>query len=150
MKPYVFALAIAAACPPAVATPTGFVERPRVVSGAAIVESAVGGEYAYADQLRDARVRTRPFLARAPVRQSYVFFSAEEEQALLRYHGEQLAKHASQRLAAIRKRPASTGQKLNWPRVVVRPGEICVPELAKSEAPDWREHLVCHGAEAAL
>jgi hypothetical protein len=147
MKPIV--LVFSMFCVPALAAPTGFAERARYGSGAAIIEPAVGGEYVHAQQLGDARMRTRPVLTAVPVRQSYVFFSAEEEQALLRYRDQQLASLLKERLVVARKRHYRATGKLDWPKVVVRADEICVPELASSEAADWRDHLVCHRGRAS-
>jgi hypothetical protein len=129
---------------PALAAPIGFAERAPYASGAAIVEPPAGGEYIHAPQLADARARTRPILTAPALRQTYVFFSTEEEQALLRYRDQQLASLLQQRLVAARKRRDGASGRLDWPKVVVRADEICVPELASSESADWRDHLVCH------
>lgn len=142
MKP--FALIFAVLSVPALAAPTGFAERGRYASGAAIVEPAAGGEYVHAPQMVDQRLRTRPVLTVALERQAYVFFSAEEEQALLNYRDRQLASFLKDRVVVARKRHYRATGKLDWPKVVVRADEICVPELASSEAADWRSHLVCH------
>lgn len=147
MKP--IGLVVTLLCLPALAAPTGFAERARYASGAAIIEPAAGGEYIYAQQQVDARVRTRPVLISSPERQTYAFFSAEEEQALLRYRDQQQASLRKQRLVAARKRHYRASGRLDWPKVIVRADEICVPELASSESLDWRDHLVCHSGGVA-
>jgi len=147
MKTLVFALAVL--CGQALAAPTGFAERARFGSGAAIVEPAAGGEYVHGRQVADSRVRTTPVLVQVPQRQAYVFFSPEEELALLNFRDQQLAVRIKERVVASRQRHHRATANFNWPKVVVRAEEICVPELASSEAADWRDHLVCH-REGAL
>jgi len=142
MKPIVLAFCLM--CAPVLAAPTGFVERARDANGAAIIEPAAGGEYVHASQLLDTRVRTRPVLVTLPERQAYVFFSAEEEDALLRYRDQELPRLLGEHVAVARKRHHHAIAKLEWPKVFVRAHEICVPELASSELADWRDHLVCH------
>jgi len=131
-------------CVPVLGAPTGFAERGRYGSGAAIIEPAFGGEYVVGSQQPDRRVRTVPILLQAPQRQSYVFFSVEEEQALLNYRDQQLAARLKTHVVASRKQHVLATARFDWPKVVVRAGEICVPELASSDAVDWRDHLVCH------
>lgn len=147
MKPMVLVFPLL--CGAALAAPGGFAERTRYTSGAAIVEPSAGGEYVYARQLADTRMRTRPLLTASPQRQTYVFFSAEEEQALLRYRDQQLAGLLKERLVAARKRHYFATGTLDWPKVIARADEICVPELASSESADWRDHLVCHSSGPA-
>jgi hypothetical protein len=131
-------------CLSAVAAPSGFVERPRYGSGAATIEPAAGGEYVSGEQSSDARRTTAAVLVGPAERQVYVFFSNQEEQALLNYRDQQLASQLRERVAASRQRHYNATGNLRWPKVVVRADGICVPELASSEALDWRDHLVCH------
>ncbi len=131
-------------CMPALAAPTSFAERGRYGSGAAIIEPAYGGEYVVGSPQADRRVRAMPMLVQAPQRQAYVFFSVEEEQALLNYRDQQLAARLKTHVVASRKRHVRATASFDWPKVVVRTDEICVPELASSDAVDWRDHLVCH------
>jgi len=132
------------ACLPAAASPTAFAERSRFASGAAIIEPAYGGEYIDAVQWRDSRVRTGALLLQAPLRQTYVFFSIEEEQALLNFRDQQRAAAAAIHGPASIKRRTPPTVAVAWPKVVLRGDEICVPQLSSSEANDWRDHLVCH------
>jgi hypothetical protein len=133
---------------PAFAAPTGFAGRAPYPGGAAVIELAEGGEYVYARQQVDNRIRTRPVLATPPERQTWVFFAAEEEQALLRYRDGQLAALARERLTPAHRPHGRATVTLKWPKVIVRAGEICVPGLASSAAADWRAHLVCHATGA--
>jgi hypothetical protein len=55
-----------------------------------------------------------------------------------------LAARVKADLVVARKRHVQATGKFEWPKVVVRADEICVPELASSDAADWRDHLVCH------
>jgi hypothetical protein len=135
-------------CAPALAAPGGFAQRPPYASGAAVLEPAAGGEYVHGRPLSDARVRTRAVLAMPPERQVYTFFSAEEEQALLAYRDLQRARLSGQRVVVACAAHGRPHRGLDWPKVIVRAGQTCVPELASSESADWREHLVCH-AEGA-
>jgi hypothetical protein len=131
-------------CLPVSADQVSFVERGAYSSGAAVIEPADGGEYVNAPPAADRRGRSRAVLVGQPMRQTYVFFSAQEEEALLRYRDRMLAEQLKQNVVTARKRHYAKTGNLNWPKVVVRADEICVPELASSEAADWREHLVCH------
>lgn len=133
-------------CMPVIAAPTSFVERSRYGSGAAIIEPAYGGEYAVGSPQSDRRGRVMPMLVQAPQRQAYAFFSVEEEQALLNYRDQQLAARLKTHVVASRKRHVRATASFDWPKVVVRADEICVPELTSSDAVDWRDHLVCHRA----
>lgn len=142
MKCSAFLLSIL--CLPVFAAPTGFAERGRYGSGAAVIEPAVGGEYVDGEQQSDRRVRTVPILLQVPQRQTYAFFSVEEEQALLRYRDQRFAARVKTQVVAARKRHVESTGRFDWPKVVVRANEICVPELASSDAADWRDHLVCH------
>jgi hypothetical protein len=128
----------------AMAAPTSFAERAPYASGAAVVQPAAGGEYIHAPATTDRRVRSAPLLVGTPERQIYTFFSAEEEMALLAYRDRQLASRLKERVIVQRKRHYRATGNLTWPKVVVRSDEICVPELASSDAVDWRDHLVCH------
>jgi hypothetical protein len=129
---------------PAIGAPSGFVERGRYGSGSATIEPAVGGEYVYGEQANDARRPARAVLIGTAERQLYVFFSDQEEQALLNYRDRQLAKQLRVRTASAHAHPHRATMSLHWPKVVVCGDQICVPELASSEAADWRDHLVCH------
>lgn len=140
------ALVLTVVVVPALASPTSFVERGRYASGAAVVEPADGGEYVYLPLVADSRITTRPVLAAQPVRELYVFFSAQEEAAMLAFRDQQLAQRLKRQVVVARRKHFHASGSLNWPKVVVRVGDICVPELASSEATDWREHLVCHHA----
>lgn len=131
-------------CVSAHAAPDGFVERGRYASGAAMIEPPAGGEYVYGEQPSDRRPMTRPVLIGAMERQLYVFFSDQEEQALLNYRDQQLAKQLRDPGAISHPPRRRATESLHWPKVVVRGDETCVPDMASSELADWRDHLVCH------
>lgn len=135
-------------CLPAWASQSGFIEKRPYSSGAAVIVSAAGGEYVHGDQTRDARVRSAPILVQAPVRQSYSLYTSEEQGVLFAYVDRERARLVKKPTAV---RSASTGrqrwEKLDWPKVVLRGDDICVPTLESSNAPDWRSHLLCHRVE---
>lgn len=138
------ALSLSILCFPVCAVPTSFAERSVYGSGAAIIEPAYGGEYVVGLPQPDRRVKALPVIVQAPQRETYVFFSVEEERALLTYRDQQMAARVMARVVASRKRHVRATANFDWPKVVVREEEICVPELANSDAMDWRDHLVCH------
>lgn len=133
---------------PVGAAPTAFVERGVYGSGSANIETTAGGEYVYARPIPDQRMPAGPLLLQTPTRESYAFFSLAEELALLNYRDQQLAARARKRPVAAPGR-ARRVTRLDWPKVVIVGQQVCVPELASSEAADWRDHLVCHGEGAA-
>jgi hypothetical protein len=130
-------------CLPAIAAPTGFAERGLYASGAANVEPAYGGEFVFAAPPADGRRKTQAVLVGRPERQIYTFMSAQEELALLDYRDKELAKRAAAMRALTVQHARRPFPKIDWPKVVVRGGDICVPTLDYSEATDWRDHLVC-------
>lgn len=113
-------------------------------SGAANIESSNVGEYVYKPIQADKRVSVPAFMTGPIERQSYDFFSAEEEQALIQYRDKQLAEFLKEKVIVRRKKHFKKTQNYIWPKVVVRETEICVPELVNSESPDWKEHLTCY------
>lgn len=109
-----------------------------------------GGIYIYTPPKPDARITAKAFLIGRPERQTYQLFSAQEEEALWQLREE---KGQTDVVAARNQKTKFTGhhraQKLSfeWPKVVVRGSEICVPILDYSESSDWREHLTCWSPE---
>jgi hypothetical protein len=124
-----------------------YVQSGTYVAGAASVRPAQGGEYVYGTPPADGRPAQR-FMVGKPVRQSYDFFSAQEEAALWQMHQNQLAALNSVSAHSIRNRTRAH-RVLNWPKVVVTGPKVCVPRLPFAAAPDWREHLVCWNQEAS-
>lgn len=121
-----------------------YVEKSTFSSGAAMVMPFLGGEYVHGKDHGDGRAMVAPILTGAVPRESYVYFSAEEEAALAKFRDQELAKEVRQRVTLQRAKLVSKGFFLRWPRVVVRGAEICVPELVHSESVDWKDHLTCY------
>jgi hypothetical protein len=136
-------------CLPAIAEPTGFAERGLYASGAANVEPAYGGEFVFGTRPFDGRRQTQAVLIGTPQRQIYTFFSSQEEVALLDYRNKELAKRASAERAVTVQLHRKAAPKIDWPKVVVRGDDVCVPTLIHAEAADWRDHLVCQRIGAA-
>ncbi len=74
-------------------------------------------------------------------RKDYEFFSYQEEEALWLVMQDQIA--AMQPKPKRKANPSLAAQKMNWPKVVVRDSQVCVPVLESANADDWREHLTC-------
>lgn len=117
------------------------------VAGAAVVRFPHGGEYVYGAPPSDGRPAQR-FMIGKPERQSYDFFSAQEEAALWQMRQDQLTALNNVPAHVTRHRPRSH-RVLNWPKVVVAGPKVCVPRLAFATAPDWQEHLVCWNGEVS-
>jgi hypothetical protein len=108
-----------------------------------VVLDTASGQYVYGDsEEKNSRVITgKPFLIGAIERKDYEFFSYQEEEALWLVMQDQIA--------VIQPKPkrgesATANLKgVDWPRVVVRGDEVCVPVLESAKADDWREHLTC-------
>lgn len=126
-----------------------YVAKPVYGSGSANVAPANGGEYVYGAVRPDGRVKTRAILTGAIERNDYKFFTPDEERALLAFKNAELAKVVRAKLASERARHAKKHPRLalKWPKVVLRGSQVCVPELASSEADDWKDHLTCYDAE---
>lgn len=109
--------------------------------GAANIRQIHGGEWVYKNQLQRSPaspvavvigVRTQP--------DEVQFFSSQEERAL--WEIEQ--KIINDEAAALTKRVVHRSTKpVVWPKVVVREGEICVPDFQFADSDDWKSHLVC-------
>ena len=131
----------------AAGTPTQYIEKAIYASGAANVSPANGGEYVYGGGRADGRIPVKALLTGPVERQSYVYFTPDEERLLLSFRDRQLAKVVKAKLLKERthfvKVRSVQRRPLNWPKVVLRGNEICVPELASSDAADWKDHLTC-------
>lgn len=113
-------------------------------SGAANVAPANGGEYIYGRAPGDGRTASTAFLVGKPLRTDFSFISPAEEEAFVRMLDQRRAEEVKRNLDLARAKVATMRKGLAWPRVVLRGNEICVPELASSEATDWKEHLTCY------
>lgn len=138
---------------PAQAQGTGssFVQQPWRDGGAAVISNPFGGEYVYSTKPRtDGRLVAAIALGERR-RTDFTLFSAEEEEALWHLRDRQLHPEPVEPKPAIRaaKRVAKlTIPSVEWPKVVVVGGKTCVPTLQFSDAPDWRDHLVCWSSGA--
>lgn len=83
----------------------------------------------------------KAFLIGGLERKDYEFFSYQEEEALWLVMQDQIA--AMQPKPKRKPNHVLAAQKMNWPKVVVRDSEVCVPVLESANAEDWREHLTC-------
>ena len=127
----------------AMAESTSFVGIQKAVGGSAIVEFSDGGEYVYEAPQRDNRPSTKPFLTGQVPRQTYRYFSLAEEQALLAFKSKKLAAQVKSEVVASRKKHVAKTQHFDWPRVVLKDNQVCVPELADADGSEWKEHLTC-------
>jgi len=118
------------------------------------------GAFVYSDRVMQLPLRAR-FAIGGRVRDDYTFFSPQEQEALLalRQRRQEEIRQESRPLksgtpvgASVGKRhepavarclPRAGLEQAVAPRIVARADSICVPELKFSDAPDWREHLVC-------
>lgn len=118
-------------------------------SGAANVAPAVGGEYVYGRTVADARPITPALLIGTPPRVDYTLLSPDEEEALVKMQDAQRLADVRRGLMAARAQYSAKRPNLKWPKVVLRGREVCVPELASSEADDWKDHLTCYRLKEA-
>lgn len=112
------------------------------------------GMHIYTQPTIDTRRKTQAFSVGRPERQTYSFFSAQEEEALwLLREKKNLAIAASLNESGPRRslhhRHTLSASSIGWPKVLVRGDEICVPMLEHSDSKDWAEHLKCWSREAA-
>jgi len=108
------------------------------------ISSPEGGVYVYGDEPM-LHPKGAAFTLGKTQRFDYDFFSYQEEEALWLVREDQLKAIETQELGerlALRKRVHKSPQ-INWPKVVVRGNQVCVPLLESSEASDWKSHLTC-------
>jgi len=120
-----------------------FSSLPTYSSGAANIHEVDGGTYVYGSQ-KDFRPATLPVAIEPMRRRDYELVTLEEEEALLSMRNKALAERL--RKDQIRKRKAylANVKKMDWPKVVLKGSQICVPDLANAEAKDWKEYLICY------
>lgn len=123
---------------------TAFKERAPYASGAAEIQPFAGGEYVYDTQEVDTRIVSKAFISSQVKRTDFSFFTADEEEALLRFKDKEIEKLVKQKLLEQRSLHLNKKKNYLWPKVVLRGSLICVPEIENSEAIDWREHLTCY------
>ncbi len=100
------------------------------------------GQYIYGNAT-SARGSMRAFTIGTEPRKSYEFFSHQEEEALWLVMQNQIEAMQPPPLRKTTSRARAAAQKINWPRVVLREGEVCVPVVEKSNSEDWKDHLIC-------
>ncbi|MDN4571863.1 hypothetical protein DBB29_24710 [Pandoraea cepalis] len=77
-------------------------------------------------------------------RETFVLFSAQEEEALFRARSVKLAEIANaHRKHALKRATSHRSVQLDWPKVVIDGDRTCVPTPDFASAIDWKEHLVC-------
>ncbi|PTT93020.1 hypothetical protein DBR42_00845 [Pelomonas sp. HMWF004] len=130
-----------------------------------VIELPNDGQYVYRNKADHAGTPdSRVFMLGRPARQDFKYLSQAEQTALWNYRQEHYvaqanaakreaeARAAQAAATAARARmvearftssAATSNARINWPRVVVMGNKICVPQLAYSEASDWRDHLTC-------
>lgn len=115
--------------------------------GVVKLEPAEGGQYVHAVPQADSRPHIAAFTLSPLPRTDYVFYSPQEVDALLSMQSRQ-EEHAREVRARHRASIAKSRARLHldWPKVVIQNQQVCVPTLAFSDAPDWREHLTCTDA----
>lgn len=128
----------------------GYIKQGNYAGGWANVSPATQGNYA--NGASKPTVRPTPvFLVGKPVRQEYIYLSAQEQDDL--WHYRQSMREAMKKAALLTQSAVATPKpvnkniyanvKINWPRVTVQGKKVCVPVLSYSEAADWKDHLVC-------
>lgn len=100
------------------------------------------GQYIYGNAA-STRGSMRAFTIGTEPRKSYEFFSHQEEEALWLVMQNQVEAMQLPARPKTASRARVATQKINWPRVVLRAGEVCVPVVEKSNSEDWKDHLIC-------
>lgn len=143
-------IALVAGAASAGAQETHFSAEDTHIAGSAYVKPPAGGEYVYGEAPKDGRQKTRPFFMAPVPRQSYTFFSAEEERLLQSLRDKQTsAQTIKEKVVTARKAHYKKTKRLDWPKVVLRGDEICVPVLASADAEDWAQNLTCYNVAGA-
>jgi len=154
--------ALAAQAAPSVPDDVAFQHKSALNGGAVVISLPNDGQYVYrADGTSPASPPA--FMLGRPQRQDFKFLSQAEQAALWKYREDQRAAQvaakreaearaaslaAAARAQALQVEHAAAAvparqARINWPRVIVRGDETCVPVLSFSDAADWREHLTC-------
>ena len=121
-------------------------------SGSANISSPQGGMYIYTPPTPDSRIKTPPFSIGRAKRQTYQLFSAQEEEALwlMREENSQASDDGIEtEVQKPKGHPKLAKYSLDWPKVVVRGSDICVPVLDHSDSKDWQQYLTCWSPDAA-
>lgn len=133
----------------AAGTDDGVIFQPRgpYVLGAVVMSPAERGEYVYSSKPQVDGRRPMRFMLGKPQRQDYDLFSGEEEAALAKLRGDELAAtRAAYARAHVPRVRRPVAPKLNWPKVVVAGDRTCVPSPGHANDVAWKDHLVCWNA----
>lgn len=152
------AFALMGACAQEIGYNASYVAQSPSPAGTALLKPNLGGAYVYGPEVKDPRPTIPAFAVGNATRDSYVFFSAQEEEVLWAQQQKFLdeieneaasAQLSAQREAHLiaksrrRKSPAPAPASFDWPRVVINGPSICVPSLSFANSNEWREHLIC-------
>jgi hypothetical protein len=127
-----------------------YVDHASYSGGAAAILPATGGLYVYSTAGReDSRRQQRFILGKVP-RQTYVFFTEQEEDALYRARSARQSEIENERRKlAVKRSTSRRSPQLNWPKVLVVGDRTCVPISEYANAANWKEHLTCWNEGAA-
>ncbi len=116
---------------------------PSFYNGVANIQFPNGGTYFYSDQVPSPNRISPPVVMGVVKRNSWQFFAPDEEEALLHLRDKKLAELAKKKAISDRKAYLKQVSRYDWPKILLKDGQLCVPELASSEATDWKDHLIC-------
>lgn len=119
-----------------------FVEKNRLQSGWSDVQLPLGGEFEYGRSKADGRPK-EVFMVGMPKRTLFVYLSAQEQKALWEMRQREIEKTQAQESVVVKKLVRHKSVVIEWPKVIVKGDQTCVPEIHFSDSPDWKEHLVC-------
>ncbi len=128
---------------PSYAMDAYFVGVPDYSSGTATIREPNGGTYVYGSR-KDFRPKTAPVAMEENRLAYYELVSVEEEEALLKMRDRKMADRIRRDQVRQRKAYLSAVKRMDWPRVVVKDGQVCVPTLEASDSPQWRDYLTCY------
>ena len=116
---------------------------PTFFNGGANVQFPNGGTYFYSNEVPSPARPSTPVVMGAVKRTQWQFFAPDEEEALLQLKDKKLAELAKKKAIADRKAYLKQVSRYDWPKILLKNGQLCVPELASSESKDWKDHLIC-------
>ena len=116
---------------------------PPFYNGVANIQFPNGGTYFYSNTVPAPSWVGTPVVMGVIRRTQWQFFAPDEEEALLQLKDKKLAEIAKKNAIADRKAYLKQVSRYDWPKILLKNGQLCVPELASSEAKDWKKHLIC-------
>ncbi|MGR9603138.1 hypothetical protein ACU80P_22155 [Pandoraea sputorum] len=106
--------------------------------GAAAILPATGGSYVYSTSTRQDSRRPQRFILGKVPRQTFVFFTEQEEDALYRARADRRAAFEDERRKlAIKRSPPRRTAQLNWPKVTDDTGMVSGSQRAKGNGSDY-------------